>query len=136
MKKIFTLSALIFASAFFLSGCIKTDYPYYDQSYWLSKERGEVVYSGTYCNYYVIETYYGFTIVRGWGSYKPLERSIVYGDFSYTGTKEMYNRTTGTVFTGTITDTRLTYLEAQEILDYYCPLGGKNQTREFVKTGQ
>lgn len=133
MKKIFTLSALFIISTLFLTSCIKTDYPYYDNQYWLSKERGEVVYSGTYCNYYVIQTNYGYTIVRMWGNYKPYENSIIYGDFSYTGTKDMYNYSGGIVFTGTITDTRLTYIEAQEVLNYYCPLG-KGMVREFKKT--
>lgn len=135
MKKIFTISAFVLFVSVLLGSCVKTDYNYYDERYWLSKERGEVVYSDSYCSYYVIDTYSGYTIVRTWGGYKPYEGSIVYGDLSYMGTKDMYNRSTGLVFTGTITDTRLSYMEAQDALDYYCPLiGGKGQTREFKKT--
>lgn len=90
------------------------------------------MYSSGTCNYYVIDMYNGYTIVRSWGGYKPYEGSIVYGDLSYTGTREMYNYSTGRVFTGTITDTHLDYFEAQDALNYYCPVG-KGQVREFKK---
>jgi hypothetical protein len=35
----------------------------------------------------------------------------------------MYNYSTGVVFTGTITDYWLSYNDAQDALDYYCPYG-------------
>ena len=136
MKRIFTLSAFAFIAALFLSSCIKEQPVYINENYWLSKERGEVVYSDSYCSYYVVQTYYGYTIIRSYGSYKPYERSILYGDFSHAGTKDIYNRTTGIVFTGTVTNYWLTYTEALAAMDYYCPLAGKNQTREFLKAGE
>lgn len=126
MKKIFTLSALFIGITLFLSSCVKTHvYNQFDESYWLAKERGEVVYSDAYCNYYVVETYYGYNIVLAYNGYKPYEGAVVYGNFSARGTRDIYNRTTGYVFTGNITDFWLTYNEAQDALDYYCPLGGK-----------
>ncbi len=136
MKRIFTLSALAITLTVFLASCIKNDTYYgYDDSYWLTKERGEVVYSDSYCNYYVIETFNGYTIVRSYGGYKPYEGSIVYGNFSNLGTRDMYNRSSGVVFTGTVTDYWLSYIEAQDALDYYCPLyGGKGAKREFKKS--
>ena len=69
MKRIFTLSAIVLSVALFLSSCVKNYHQGNDENYWLSKEQGEVVYSDTYCSYYVIETYYGYTIVRAYGSY-------------------------------------------------------------------
>jgi len=134
MKKIFTLSALVLAVSLFLSSCVK-DGGYHDNNnYWLSKEKGEVVYSDTYCSYYVIETYYGYTIVRAYGSYKPYEGSVIYGNLSSPGTKDMYNQSSGVVFTGTVTDYWLSYTEAQDALDYYCPYGkGDGTKREFKK---
>jgi len=134
MKRIFTLSATLLIVALFLGSCVKDQYPNNNENYWLSKERGEVVYSDSYCNYYVVETYYGYNIVRTYAGYKPYEGDIVYGDFSYTGTRDIYNRTTGRIFTGTITDYWLTYYEAQDALDYYCPYG--KGTREFQKKAQ
>lgn len=132
MKKIFTLSALVLSISIFLASCVKsTVYTGIDESYWLSKERGEVVYSDPYCSYYVVETYYGFNIVQAYGGYKPYEGAMVYGNFSSRGTRDLYNRSTGYIFTGSVTDYWLTYDEAQDALDYYCPLAGKGATRTF-----
>jgi len=130
MKKTFTLSVLALFTAAILGSCVKDGTYYDDETYWLSKERGQVVYSSSSCNYYVVETNFGYTILRTYGGYKPYERSIVYGDFGYSGSRDFYNRTSGYVFTGTVTDYGLSYTEAQLALDYYCPFG-KGQ-RQFV----
>ncbi len=135
MKKIFTLSALVLTSAFVMNGCVKGGYYGSNEDYWLSKERGDVVYSDSYCSYYVVQTSNGYTIIEAYGGYKPAEGSIVYGNFSSRGTRDIYNRTTGFVFTGTITDYWLTYAEAQSALDYYCPVGKAGQ-RVFKSPSQ
>lgn len=127
MKKIFTLSAVFLLSIVLLSSCYRdTGIIDNDESYWLNKEQGEVVYSDSYCNYYVVETYSGFNVVRSYAGYKPIEGTIVYGNFSSRGSRDMYNYTSGYVFTGTVTDFWLTYNEAQDALDYYCPIYGKD----------
>lgn len=133
MKKIFTLPAItLFTSLFVLSSCYRdSTIISNNENYWLSKEQGEVVYSDSYCNYYVVETYYGYTVIRSYGGYKPFEGSIVYGNFSSAGTRDMYNYSSRLIFTGTVTDYWLTYSEAQDALDYYCPLYGKGVSREF-----
>jgi hypothetical protein len=125
MKKIFTLSATVLLVSYLLGGCVKDSFNNggFNEGYWLAKERGEVVYSDSYCNYYVVETYYGYNIVMSYGGYKPYEGSVVYGNFSSNGTRDIYNRSSGIIFTGTITDYWLTYTEAQDALDYYCPTG-------------
>ena len=122
MKKLFTLSALALVTAFLFIGCTKERFTTVDESYWLSKERGEVVYSDSYCNYYIVQANSGYTVVRSYGGYKPLEGSILYGDFSYAGTGDIYNRSSGVIFTGYVVDYWLSYSEAQDDLDYYCPL--------------
>lgn len=127
MKKIFTITSVVLIATIFLTGCYKQDVGF-DEGYWLSKERGEVVYSDAYCNYYVIETYNGYTIARAYGGYKPYEGSIVYGDFSRGGTRDIYNYSEGVVFTGTVTDYWLSYYEAQDAVDYYCPMAYGQQT--------
>ncbi len=136
MKRIFTLSALFALIAFTLSSCVRDrGIVNNEEQYWLAKERGEVVYSDTYCSYFVVETYNGYTVVQAYGGYKPYEGSIVYGNFSSRGSRDMYNRSTGYVFSGTITDYWLTYIEAQDALDYYCPYGkGTTIKREFKKS--
>ncbi len=135
MKKIFTLSAILLSVTLFLSSCVKNSIPPNNENYWLSKEQGEVVYSDTYCSYFVVETYYGFNVVKAYGNYKPYEGSIVYGNFSSTGTRDMYNHSSDVVFTGTVTDYWLSYAEAQDALDFYCPYGkGTVVKREFRKS--
>ena len=81
----------------------------------------------------MVETYYGFNIVKSFGNYKPFEGSIVYGNFSNRGTRDMYNYSTGVVFTGTVTDYWLSYDDAQDALDYYCPYGGKSADGKSLK---
>lgn len=135
MKRIFTLSALTLFVAAILSSCYK-DTHYHggggnNENYWLSKEQGEVVYSDSYCDYFVVETYYGYTIIRAYGNYKPFEGDLLYGNFSSAGTRDMYNYDARTVFTGTVTDYWLSYNEALDALDYYCPLYNKGTTRTF-----
>ena len=134
MKRIFTLSVSFLLTAVLLTSCIRESFPNDNEEYWLSKEMGEVVYSDSYCNYYVVETFYGYTIIRSYGGYKPYEGSIVYGNFSSAGTKDIYNRSSGIIFTGMVTDYWLSYTDAQYALDYYCPVYGKGQTRDFKKS--
>lgn len=135
MKRIFTFTVSFLLSALFLTSCVRETIYDNNENYWLSKEMGEVVYSDPYCNYFVIETYYGYTVVRSYDGYKPYEGSIVYGNFSSKGTRDMYNRSSGLVFTGVVTDYWLSYVDAQYALDYYCPLSGKGTgaVREFKK---
>ncbi len=136
MKKIFTLSACFFLFIILLSSCAKERVVgNNDESYWLNKEEGEVVYRDPNCNYYVIETYYGHNIVRTYGGYKPYEGDLVYGNFSNLGTRDMYNYSAKLVFTGTVTDYWLSYNDALDALDYYCPFYGKGgETRVFKES--
>jgi len=120
MKKIFTFSAVALLAAFSFTGCTKERFVNVDEGYWLSRERGEVVYSDSYCNYYIVETVNGYSILRSYGGYKPYQESIIYGDFSYTGTGDIYNRSSGLIFTATVTDYWLSYYAANDALDYYC----------------
>lgn len=121
MKKIFTISALILATAVLLSACSKRGYDYgYDEDYWLRQERGQVVYSDSYCPYYVVETYGGYTIIRSNSGFTPYEGSIVYGDFSRRGYRDFYNRSERIVVRGEVTDYWLTYGEAQYLIDNLC----------------
>ena len=101
MKRIFTLSALTIGLLLFFTGCVK-DRGYVDEGYWLNKERGEVVYSDPYCQYYIVETIYGYNVLRSFGGYKPYEGAIVYGNFGNFGTRDFYDRTSGIIFTAEV----------------------------------
>ena len=117
MKKIFTLSALALFVALVFTSCGK-QVPF-NESYWLSKERGQVAYSSSSCPYYIVETFNGYTVIRSLGS-RPYEGDILYGDFSYYGVKDIYNRSEGFIISGDVKEYWLTYSGAQDALDYYC----------------
>lgn len=129
MKKIFTISSFLLLAVAILAGCSKRDSSYYDndEDYWLSRERGIVVYSDTYCPYYVVETSYGYTIIEaGSGHSLPYEGDVMYGNLSRLGYAEFYNRSAGTIIRGNIVDYWLTYSEAQYMIDDLCYTGFKS----------
>lgn len=135
MKKIFTLSATFLLAVVLLISCTKQDVIVTNnESYWLNQEEGEVVYSDPSCSYWVVETYNGFNVVRSNSGTKPLEGDLIYGNLSSRGPRDLYNYSGRYVFGATITDHWLTYEEALDILDYYCPYygrAGEAQTRVF-----
>jgi hypothetical protein len=63
----------------------------------------------------------------------PYEGDLIYGNLSSRGTGNLYNYSGKYVFGATITDYWVTYSQALDILDYYCPIYGKTegQTRVF-----
>jgi hypothetical protein len=135
MKKLFTLSAIFLLAVILLSSCRKTDVIVTNnESYWLNQDEGEVVYSDPSCSYWVIETYNGYTVIHTNSVNKPYEGDLVYGNFSSRGTRDMYNFQGRFVFTGTVIEYWLSYNEALDVLDYYCPLyGGKAEQQRVLK---
>lgn len=119
MKKIFTITSLLALSIVFLAGCTRRGYSN-DEDYWLSKERGVVVYSTSYCPYYVVETGGGYTVIESSTSYTPYENDVVYGDLSRTGYINIYNRSSGNVESGRVVDYWLSYNDAQYMIDHLC----------------
>ena len=120
MKKIFTLSAITVVAVLLLAGCSKRSYYDFDERYWLSQERGDVVYSSPSCDYYIVETYNGYTVIQSWNGYRPFEGTVLYGNFSNNGTRDFYDYSGGSLISGSVRDYWLTYSAAQEALDYYC----------------
>lgn len=135
MKKIFTLSSFVILSVVLLAGCTKRGGGYYgnDEDYWLSKENGVVVYSDTYCPYYVVETYYGYTIIEAVNGYLPYENDMIYGNLSHTGYTDLYNRSDRSVIRGRVVDYWLTYSEAQYMIDDLCYYGAKTSEKKQIK---
>jgi hypothetical protein len=119
MKKIFTISSFLILSVVLLAGCTRRGYSN-DEDYWLSKERGVVVYSDNYCPYYVVETGNGYTIIESGGGSKPYENDVIYGDLSRPGYINIYNRSTGIVISGSVVNYWLTYSDAQYAIDNLC----------------
>jgi hypothetical protein len=120
MKRIFTLTIITAITAILFVGCVR-DTVDDTESYWLSQERGDVVFRDANCGYYVVETAYGYTIIRSVGGFRPYEGSIIYGDFGQFGVRNFYNYSSGVVITGDVVEVDLSYTEAQLAVEYYCP---------------
>ena len=128
MKKIFTYSIVTVLIAVLFTSCTK-ETVVDNNSYWLSQEEGHVVYSSNSCGYYVVETNYGYTVIHNLDGLRTYEGDVVYGDFGDYGTRNFYNYTANLFTSGTVMDYDLSYNEAQEAIDYYCPYGRANQLK-------
>jgi hypothetical protein len=124
MKKIFTLSFAGLFAALLFAGCLKRDYVD-NSNYWYSKERGQVVFSSLTCNLFVVQTSRGYTVLESFGVNKPYEGDIVYGNFSSYGDRNILDDSSGTIFSVSVMDYWLTYIQAQVIMNDNCPLGRK-----------
>lgn len=122
MKKIFTYSIVAVMAAVLFTSCAK-ERIHDDNSYWLSQERGDVVYSSNNCGYYVVATNYGYTIIRNLDGLNTYDGDVLYGNFGGYGSRNFYNYTANTVTRGTVVEYDLSYNEAQDAIDYYCPYG-------------
>ncbi|MDF2383976.1 hypothetical protein JMG10_21070 [Nostoc ellipsosporum NOK] len=132
MKKIFTISALLIAATVILTSCYKRNDYVFDEGYWLSQDRGIVVYSSADCSYYVVETYDGYSVLRTADGYMPYEGAVVYGNFSGIGTRDFYNYSNRTLMRARVQEYWLSYYDAQDAIDYYCGYYGKG-TKEAKK---
>jgi len=126
MKKIFTYSIVTAFVAVLFTSCVKDTVVYDNSSYWLSQERGDVVYSSNSCGFYVVETNYGYTIVQNLDGLRTYEGDVLYGNFGGYGTRDFYNYTADVVTRGNVVEYDLSYNAALDAMDYYCPLGRAN----------
>ena len=122
MKKIFTYSIVAVLAAVLFTSCAK-ERVYDDNGYWLSQERGDVVYSNNSCGYYVVATNYGYTIIRNLDGLRTYDGDVMYGDFGNYGSRDFYNYTANVITRGTVVEYDLSYNAAQDAIDYYCPYG-------------
>ncbi len=122
MKKIFTWSIAAVLLAFLFTSCAK-ERVHDDNSYWLSQERGDVIYSSNSCGFYVVETTYGYTIIQNLDGLRTYEGDVMYGNFGGYGNGSFYNYTADIVTGGSVVEYDLSYNKALNAMDYYCPLG-------------
>ena len=122
MKKIFTYSILAVLMAILFTSCRKEKVQD-NNSYWLSQERGTVVYKSNYCGIFVLETAYGFTIIQSHDGLRVYTGDLLYGNFGGMGTRDFYNYSTGAVTRGEVLEYDLSYYQAQDAIDFYCPYG-------------
>lgn len=109
--------------AVLFTSCVKEKVVYDDRSYWLSQERGDVVYSSNACGVYAVETNYGYTIIQNLDGFSTYEGDVVYGNFGGYGTRDFFNYTANTITRGNVLEYDLGYNAASDAIDYYCPLG-------------
>lgn len=108
--------------AVLFTGCIRGTTVIDDtEGYWLSQERGDVVFRDSNCGYYVVETNYGYTIIRSMNGNRPYEGNVLYGNFGLPGVRNYYNYSNGVLLTGDAVEVDLSYSEAQLAIEYYCP---------------
>jgi hypothetical protein len=120
MKKIFTLSIITLITVLVFSSCYKRTYFDQDEQYWLSQERGQVVYSSPTCDFYVVQTYNGYEVIHSWDGYRPFEGTILYGNFSNYGTRNFYSPENRALVSGEVLDYWLSYGAAQDEINHYC----------------
>jgi hypothetical protein len=127
MKKIFTYSIAAALVAILFTSCVKERVVYDNDnsSYWLSQERGDVIYSNNYCGYYVVETNYGYTIIQNLDGLRTYDADVMYGNFAGYGTRNFYNYSADLVTSGHVVEYDLSYNEALDAINYYCPVGAK-----------
>ena len=124
MKKIFTYTITAILAIVLFTSCAK-EKPSYN-NYWLSQERGDVVYSYNGCGYFVVETNYGYTIIRNMDGLNTFAGDIMYGNFGGYGARDFYNYTADLVTRGSVVEYDLSYNAALDAIDYYCPYGKAN----------
>ena len=120
MKKILLF---ILPLALFAASCTRQDIgprPPIDEAYWLNQERGVVVYSSFNCDFYVVETSFGFSVLQSWGGFTPLRGSVLYGNLSRYGVQTLYNRSEGYLVQANVRDYWLSYWEALDQADFEC----------------
>ncbi len=122
MKKIFTYSIVAVLVAVLFTSCAK-ERIHNDRSFWLSQEKGDVVYSSNPCGIYVVETNYGYTVVQNLDGLRTYEGDVMYGNFGGYGTRDFFNYNADLITRGNVVEYDLTYDEASAAIDYYCPLG-------------
>ncbi|HVZ57591.1 MAG TPA: hypothetical protein VG870_13080 [Chitinophagaceae bacterium] len=120
MKTFSTLSIATLTTWLLVTGCSKQPIVDYGEGYWLAQDRGVVVYSSSYCYYYVVQTNYGYTVIGSVDGYRPFEGDVIYGNFSNYGVRDYYDRSSGVITSGNVREYWLSYADAQQAITYYC----------------
>jgi hypothetical protein len=105
-----------------LSACQKevVVIPVVDEGDWIYRERAVVVYSDYRCDWYVVETQSGYSVLRSRDGVLPYEGSVMYGDFSSWGVHPFYNRSERYLTRADVKDYWLGYYDAIDEANYQC----------------
>lgn len=95
MKRIITMSLVLFAGVVLLASCTKRDY--YDdrndqRDYWYGQERGMVKWSSDVCPYFIVDLGDTYGIMRALTSANdyPYPDDYIYGNFNSAGTRDYF----------------------------------------------
>lgn len=113
---------LLLPATLLMASCTKGDLPVppVNEEVWLTKERGVVVSNNFTCDFFVVETAFGYSVLRSWGGFAPMPGSVVYGDLNRWGVRSFYVRTEGRIVTADVRDFRLGYFHALDAINWYC----------------
>ncbi len=121
MKKIYGFLFIALA-AFVMPACTKTisEPVVIDETEWLNKDRAIVVASDFSCPYFVVETRYGYSVLRNWGGGAPYSGSILYGYFDRYGMNTYYVRSERRLMNASTQEMWLSYFQAVDIIEWEC----------------
>jgi hypothetical protein len=122
MKLINRIGLLALVITVTLTACRKEDLPAQpiDENYWLQQERGVVVYNDFNCDFYIVETWRGYTVMRSFGGFVPFIGDVLYGDFSRWGNRVFYNRSARNLMRADVRDYWLSWFRARDIVGFEC----------------
>jgi hypothetical protein len=112
---------MLLAGVLFFGSCRKAEILVpVDENYWLQKDRGVVVYTDFSCNYYIVETRLGYSVIRNYGGLTPFSGDVLYGDLNRWGYTDIYNRRSGRIIYGDVKDYWLSWFNARDQVAYQC----------------
>ena len=122
MKNNFKMFIVLMVSVLALSSCSKEYIAApIDENYWMQKERAVVAYSDFSCDYYIVQTNFGYSVIQNFSGITPFVGDVLYGDFSrWTGFSDMYNRSNKRIITGRVKEYWLSWFTARQIVANYC----------------
>ncbi len=82
--------------------------------------KGEVVYHATGCDYFLVETKMGLTVLEWFGGNDPARGDLLAGDFESYGMHDAYNLTADSDLTVWVEDYWLSVDQALETLSQNC----------------
>lgn len=82
--------------------------------------KGEVVYKKSGCDYFIVETVMGYTVLEWHGGNEPDIGDIIVGDFESYGFKDIYNLTADSELRVWVEDYWLSWEDAIELYFEQC----------------
>ena len=91
-----------------------------DESYWLNQDKGIVAFSDFNCDYFIVETSHGYSLLRNWGGFAPMRGAVLYGGVDRFGMRNFYNRSEGYVLQAEVRESWLSYWDAIDQMNWNC----------------